>query len=537
MTLSERAKEIEATLHKRQLSTILLVVILGLGSLRLMLANIAQHPGHGDYAFYYTVAENIVDGKGFQIDYIWNYLSSPETISHSSNDYWMPLTSVIISLPLFVFGKSLFVALLPSIIAGLALSVLTYFVSKVYSDSRLVAFCSSILVLVVPSLFNYSLLTDSAIFYALFVSSSLLCMIKGWTDHRFFLLSSALAGLGHLTRQDGLLLLPVLLCMILLSRQQHFRMKLVYALLALGLYVALLSPLMVSNYRTFGALFPAGPSKTMFLTQYEDLYSYSKELSLHSYLEWGLSNIIKSKARMAISNTKTLFNFLGEFLSIFTLVGALDFIASSEKRRRWAMYLPPILFLGILFAFYTFVATFPSSAGGFMRSSMAVIPFLVVIAVDTINRTILSKTAVALSIFAVVALFSYQSISSTKSIIYSNVYLGEQLATLKEIVTNDARDRKQKHEEIVIMTRNPWEVYYSTRYKAIQIPNENLEIIYQVAQKYRANYLLLPAPREALKSLYVGEMSDDRFQFVASIPNSDMKLFRIRLETGDADGP
>jgi len=198
------------------------------------------------------------------------------------------------------------------------------------------------------------------------------------------------------------------------------------------------------------------------------------------------------------------------------------------------MYLPPILFLGIIFAFYTFIATFPSSAGGFRRSSMAVIPFLVVIAVDIINRTILSKTAVALSIFAVVALFSYQSISSTKSIIDSNVYLGKQLATLKEIVTNDARE--QKHEEIVIMTRNPWEVYYSTRYKAIQIPNENLEIIYQVAQKYRANYLLLPAPREALKSLYVGEMSDDRFQFVASIPNSDMKLFRIRLETGEADG-
>ena len=267
MKLSELAKGIETTMRRWQLSTILLVAVLGLGLLlRLMLANIAQHPGRADYAFYYTVAGNIVEGKGLQIDYIWNYLDRPETITHSSNEYWMPLTSGIISLSLFAFGKSLFAALLPSILAGLALSILTYFVSKTYSDSRVVALCSSGLVFFVPSLFKYSLLTDSAIFYALLSTASLLCMIKGLTNPRLFLVSSELAGLAHLTRQDVLLLMPVLLCMILLSRQQHFRTKRVYALLTLGLYVVLLSPLMVYNYRTFGAPLPAGSSKTMFLT-------------------------------------------------------------------------------------------------------------------------------------------------------------------------------------------------------------------------------------------------------------------------------
>jgi len=517
---------------KRSLSFISVFAVLIIALLlRLMFAGMARHPGHGDYAYYYTVAENIVDGRGFQIDYIWNYLSKPETISHLSIDYWMPLTSVIISLSLFVFGKSLFAALLPSIFAGLALSVVTYFFSKIYSASRFVAFCSSGLVLVVPSLFKYSLLTDSTIFYALFVSSSLLCMIKGWTSSRFFLLSSALAALAHLTRQDGALLIPVLLGVILLSRQ-HIRTKLTYVLLVLGLYFLLLSPLMIANYRTFGAPFPAGPAKTMFLTQYEDLYSYSRELSLHSYLDWGLSNIVLSKARVALSNTKTLYTFLGEIMSLFVVVGALYLVASWKKRQRWTIYLPPFLFLGILFAFYTLIATFPASDSGFMRSGMAITPFLVVIAVDAIKQIISSKTAVALGILLVALTFSYQSISSTKSTVNFNSQLGEQLATLKEIVTNDAR--AQGYEEIVIMTRNPWEVYYSTRYKAIQIPNENLEIIYQVAHKYGADYLLLPAPREALKSLYEGKVSDDRFQFVDSIPNSDLKLFRIRLKIGEA---
>jgi 4-amino-4-deoxy-L-arabinose transferase-like glycosyltransferase len=504
--------------------------------LRLMFASMAHHPGHGDYAFYYTVAENIVDGKGFQIDYIWNYLSSPESISHSSNDYWMPLTSVIISLPLFVFGKSLSVGLLPSILAGLALSVLTYFSSKIYSNSRFVAFCSSGLILVVPSLFKHSLLTDSTVFYALFVSSALFFMMKGWTNPKFFLLSSALIALAHLTRQDGLLLIPVLIGMILLSRQQQIKTKLIYVSLALGLYFLILFPLMAANYGTFGLPLPPGPFKTMFLTQYEDLYSYQRELSLHSYLEWGFLNIFLSKARITLSNTKILFNLLGGFLGIMAVVGVFNLVAYSGRRQRWkGYYLLPLLFLGILFVFYTLIAPFPGEKGGFVRSSMAITPFLVVIAVDATNRTFSSKAAVGLSVLLVAALFSYQSISSTKSTINSNTYRDEQFATLKKIVADDAR--KQGYGEIVIMTRIPWEVYYSTRYKAIQIPNENLEIIYKVAQKYGANYLLLPAPREVLEPLYVGKVHDDRFQSVSNIPNSNKKLFRIILETMKPNEP
>ena len=107
--------------------------------------------------------------------------------------------------------------------------------------------------------------------------------------------------------------------------------------------------------------------------------------------------------------------------------------------------------------------------------------------------------------------------------------MGERLTALKEILTNDARKQGYR-DNIVIMTRDPWEVYHSTRYKAIQIPNESLEIIYQVARKFGANYLLLPAPREALEPIYWGESPDDRFQLVAEIPNSRLKLFRIRFE-------
>ena len=73
---------------------LLLAILFGLALIpRLFFALSARHPGHGDFAYYYSLAENLAEGRGFQIDYIWNYLNPPETISHPSNDYWMPFTS------------------------------------------------------------------------------------------------------------------------------------------------------------------------------------------------------------------------------------------------------------------------------------------------------------------------------------------------------------------------------------------------------------------------------------------------------------
>jgi hypothetical protein len=228
----------------------------------------------------------------------------------------------------------------------------------------------------------------------------------------------------------------------------------------------------------------------------------------------------------AFWNIYTLHGGLGEIMSLFAVVGAFGLLATAERRRRWEVYLPPFFFLGLLFASWSLIATFPS-AGGFHRSIQTIIPFFIVIGVDAITRTILSRSAVALTILLIASSFFFHSISNAKSFLHSNAELGEQLSVLKSVVLEDAHKQRC---EAIIMTRDPWEVHYSTGCKVIQVPNENFEIIYQVAAKFGANYLLLPAPREALKSLYEGKVSDHRFQFIATIPNSDLKLFRISLK-------
>ena len=352
-------------------------------------------------------------------------------------------------------------------------------------------------------------------------------MVKGWTNPKYFLLSAVCAALAHLTRQDGVLLVPTLIIVVLFARLQ-VKTKVAYVFLGLGLYLVILSPLLVENYKTFGSALPPGPSKTMFLTNYEDLYSYSRDLNLQTYLQWGIRNILSSKLHMALSNAKTLYGFFGELPGIFILLGLVDFLTTPDKRGKWSLYLPPALFIGFLFAFYSFVATFPSSAGGFERSSMAIIPFGVVIAVDAINHNITSRKIVALLILLLSLLFLYQSVQSVRGTINGNINLGEQLAAVKAVIKTDGGEQGQR--DVVIMTRNPWEVYYSTGYKAIQIPNEDINTIYGVAQKFGANYLLLPAPRKALENLYAGKDSNYRFEFLTGIPNSDLKVFRIKVD-------
>jgi hypothetical protein len=153
LPLIELAEKLPAVARTRRftiaLAVVLLLVLVGV---RVQFAYQASYPGHADSAFYYTVAENLLDGRGFEVDYIWTYLGNPETITHTSNDYWMPLTAIFVALPQLVLGRSLTAALSLSILASLGIAWVTYHFARSYSESRLVAFWLPMIVLALPNL-------------------------------------------------------------------------------------------------------------------------------------------------------------------------------------------------------------------------------------------------------------------------------------------------------------------------------------------------------------------------------------------------
>ena len=104
-------------------------------SLRLQLASVAQTPGHGDSAFYFTVAKNIVDGRGVVVDYVVYFFLGLVPLTHYAGDFWNPLAEILISLPMFVFGKSVFSALLASIAAGMVPALVGFFAGRRFATS------------------------------------------------------------------------------------------------------------------------------------------------------------------------------------------------------------------------------------------------------------------------------------------------------------------------------------------------------------------------------------------------------------------
>src|ERR1700690_2958232 len=104
--------------------------------LRVYLVSTTQTPGTSDPAFYYTVAKSISEGRGLVIDYVAFYFNGLVPITHYSNDYWLPLASILLSLPMFIFGKTVTSALVASVIAGFAPSLIGYFAALNFYKSK-----------------------------------------------------------------------------------------------------------------------------------------------------------------------------------------------------------------------------------------------------------------------------------------------------------------------------------------------------------------------------------------------------------------
>jgi hypothetical protein len=493
----------------------------------LLLAAPWSYPGDNDAVFYYTVAESLATGRGFQVDYIWHYLSQPAELPHHANDYWMPLTAVIISISMSIFGTHLLAAILPGIVCAVTLSLLTYAIGKICTRSSFTAWAAACLLLFMGPVLHAALFPETIIYYALVVAASLLCMILGRSDWRFFVPAALCAGLAYLTRQDGILLLPVLLLAIITTSQPR-RQRLAVAAVALVCTVVVLLPWMALNYQTFGSLFPQGPSRTLFLTSYEDLYVYSRELSLHTYLQWGIAAMVEARLQALSRVPAMLLNLADAVLWVFVLLSGFAVLLSGKQRRIWHSMLPMFGYLALLIAFYTLVAVFPG-AFSLPRSLLACLPFLLVLAIDGIRRTVRWRWLIVLVLLAL-ALNELHNGAEAYTAQMQHYHQRAQGFTHAGAAV--AASAQQPLTDTVIMTRYPWGVHYVTGASAIQIPNEDRATILNVACRFDADYLLLGSDtrwqRVALAGLYDEPDSDARFELVADFPHQDNKLFHIR---------
>jgi len=502
------------------------ILIAGL-LLRAYLVSITQTPGTSDPAFYYTVAKNISEGRGLVIDYVVFYFNGLVPITHYSNDYWLPLASILLSLPMFIFGKTVSSALVASVIAGIVPPLVGYFAALTFYKSKTFAIFAGTLTYFSPIQITTSVVTDSIIFFGAFGSAALFLSFRGRQNSRYFLIAAICSGLANMIRQDGILLLVTLLLMLLIT-QKTIREKALLAVGIIGIHFLVLSPLLIRDFVETHSIFSSGLSKTLFLTNYEDMYSYGKSFTWQSYRAvLGIRRIVDIKFKIAAFNITQFVNFLDPLLTILGLIGLADLI----RLRKWSeisFLSPALIFVGLGYLSYSFLWSI-HGPGSFYKGLAVLMPFIAIMIIGLLSRYISSIKILAI-IFIILTVYSgYQGFrqSDQFSTAYNKIY--QYYKQAQTVVSQNAAQRNIRLQDIVVMSREPWDVNAATGMKSVMIPNNDINTIVFVAQHYNARYILLPGQRPQLDKIYNNTTPDPHFTYIASVPNSDMKIFRINF--------
>lgn len=504
--------------------TVILLFLFAL-VMRVLTALPVRQPGYMDAYYYYDGAESLYRGQGFSENFIWNYLDDPQGLPHPSHLYWMPLASLLIYPFFLIFGDSYRVAQIPFILLSSLLPLITYHIGRQTSSESRHALGAALLTVFSGFYTAYWASPDNFTPFAVTASLSLWLMGAGLSPKGkgsklwLFALAGLFAGLSHLARADGPLLLIALAVVAAFEMWRHKDTRgITLAGLALALvgYLVVMAPWFYRNWQAIGVpLSPAG-TKTVFLQSYDDLYSYGRELTLSSYLAWGWGPILRSKLEACWVNLQNILaSDLLIFLSPFAAIGLWGL-------RRRIEYRVFFVYGFLLYLTMSLVFTFPGVRGGMFHSGSALLPFLFPAAMPGLDMAI-----------AWVARRRPRWHVPTAQVFFSVGFVG--LAILVTGFIYQARvlgdgglsDPAWNHDDAVygqiavwleenappeaaVLVNNAPSFHYHSRHHShrpcLSIPNEELETVIAVAHRYGARYLVLERdhPRP-LQTLYLGE--------------------------------
>ena len=508
-----------------------LLWLLGLALLvRVIAALFLTQPGYMDAYYYYNAAESLARGQGLTDHVLWNYLNNPPALPQPACLYWMPLTALVISPFLWLLGNSFRAAQVPLVVLSVALVWLTYRVSLDFfahrpgespaageplPSGKTCAVLAAIWAIFAGFYTAFWATTDSFALFALTAGLALYAIGRGLRNPRplWFVLAGGFAGLAHLTRADGLLaLIAALLALGLLAwRRPHERARLAsMGLYAVLLYLAVMAPWFYRNWRETGGLLGGG-LQTLFLRDYDELFSYGRELSFASYLEWGGAAILQSKLQALWFGVQNLIAVnLMIFLTPFAVCGLW-------ARRKRVELLPFALYAVLLYVTMTLLFTFPGMRGGLFHSSTALLPWLFAAAACGLRefvrfmsaRRASWDTVSAYRFFAVAYVLLAACLSG---VLFWNKVAGRSGPdgpwNEQNVVYNEVGDWLAQHGQdgAPVLVNNAPAFYYFVHRPALSIPNEAPDTVVEAGRRYGAGFLILEAdhPRP-LRGLYRGQ--------------------------------
>jgi 4-amino-4-deoxy-L-arabinose transferase-like glycosyltransferase len=512
-----------------------------------------QRPGYMDASYYVDGALSLYEGRGFSDPFIWNYLDDPEGIPYPSHLYWMPLSSILAYWAFLLFGPMYRAAQIPFGLLSALLPALSYLVAYDVARSRRHAACAGLFTVFSAFYMAYWVTPDNFAPFAVAGAVCLWALGRGARSGKavWFAVAGVGAGLAHLARADGVLLTAVALlaCVLQITSQRLVtadqrpmeepkdttrstdraswvrRSALCYLLFAIC-YLLVMGPWFVRNWIAIGRPLATSGMQTVWLTDYNDLFSYAKPLDVRSYLAWGMGNILRSKLGGLWKNLgQLLLAGWMVFLAPFGLIGVWRLRCRVELLSAWVYGVALYLAMSLVF-------TFAGWRGGMLHSMVALLPSLYAAAMEGLDgfvawmarrrRTWRVRQAqqvfgAAFVLFAVVlslVLYVKALDKFTGTHPYSVVatWLSEHAPATTPVMVND-----------------PATFYYYSRRPCLSIPNAGRETVLRVMDRYGASYLVLDENNPSLRDLYDAPRDDVRLALVETFFSGDSKTYLFRI--------
>jgi hypothetical protein len=480
-----------------------------------------NQPGTEDACYYYSGGLNLSQGRGMSEYFYWNYLEGSVSLPHPGFLYWMPLPSLVAAAGMLFFHDGFRQAQIPFLLLSLAFPFWVSWLAYRTTASFRLALVSGFLSIFSGFYSVYWLNTESFLLFAwigscVFFALSVLLESPRWF---FSLLTGTLCGLAHLTRADGILLLPFAGLAILIACPVSFFRRIQFLVLAGVGYSAVTGFWFLRNLRDLGSLFPSATGRALWLVSYNDLFHFpASDLTPGRFFSGGLLPLLGARWTAIVWNTETAVFVLGMvFLFPFICWGAY------LLRKRPVMRIG-ILYFVMLFLVMSIVYPFQGSRGGFFHSSAALLPMAVIAAalgVDDIiqwlsrrrgwnanaAQSFFSIGVVLLALLSTAVVFKQRVIGgdparSAWSSLNANYSIGVRRLGLTAAGTR-------------VMVNDPPCFYAATGLEAVPIPDGDPATLLDMADRFEVRFIILDnnAP-DGLVAIYNGTVTLARLPLV-----------------------
>lgn len=470
-----------------------------------------QSPGYMDAEYYYAGGLRLAAGQGWTEPYLWNYLSSPESLPAPAFTYWMPLASFLAAVGLKLApGIGLWGARLPFILLAASVPPLTAQLAWSLTGQVGLARLAGVFALFPGFYLAYLGLPES---FALYMGLG--CLFWVLVDHQAskrpyqWVLLGLLSGMMHLARADGILWLAAALGIGLWRVRDEQGMTSIHwrifsrSVLVLAGYLLAMGPWYLRNLVVWGGLFAPGVSRTLWLVEYGQTMIYPASLlTAQAWLAAGWDLHLAARLNAVGQNLQTTVAVQGVIVLLpFMLVGAY------QLRRRATVVWAGAVWL-VTLGVMSLVFPFAGVNGGFFHAGAAIQPVLWALAPVGLAATVnwaarLRRWQRGDQVFRFMAVV----LVSTAALLSASLYFSRVAGPEADLVRPETWiwHRSNEHYRNVelelvrlgarpgqaVMVNNPPGFFLASGREAVVIPFGDVEMLLRSAKDYQIDYVVL----------------------------------------------